>query len=208
MPESGPGRDESLSGLCFLKNPVFGGTIMRIDQQGVAHRTERGSQRRGSGSLQATLAFLFGSVLLLSTVVAVQQALGDESSAPPASMRSSVPAAVDHRKLASSLRSELRALDRRHKNEIADLRASHQVRRRQFETDGRQRRRECFKGATRGSEKRDCVQEFLAGRKALLGSFKDELARRREEQAIRRKSLQEEHALRLRALRSEPAPPK
>ncbi len=182
--------------------------MMRVDQRVIACRTESGCQRRGSGSLQTALTFLFGSVLLLSSVVAVQQALGDESSPMPSQRESSVPAAVDHRKLASSLRSELRALDRRHKNEIADLRASHQVRRRQFEIDGRQRRRECFKVATRGSEKRDCVQEFLAGRKALLQTLKDELARRREEQAIRRKSLQEEHALRMRAVRSELAPPR
>jgi hypothetical protein len=59
----------------------------------------------------------------------------------------------------SSFKEEIRQLERQQRREIADLKVAHKARRKSLEKEINQQRRECFKTANRGSEKRACVQE-------------------------------------------------
>ena len=98
----------------------------------------------------------------------------------------------------ASLRTEMKELNRRQKAEMADLKASQKAARKDFENEIRGQRRACFDQSTRGSEKRTCVQEFLARRKSMLQIQNEEYRRRKGEQMARKKALEEEHQRRLR----------
>ncbi|MEN9722475.1 MAG: hypothetical protein RJB38_461 [Pseudomonadota bacterium] len=120
------------------------------------------------------------------------------------------PEASTRRELIARLRSEFSELERRQKAEMADLKASQKARRKQFEVEAQNQRRDCFRSAVRGSEKRACVQDFLGRRKTLIQMMSEELTSRKNEQQVRRRSLEEDHRRQVQewdSTRSKPAAP-
>jgi hypothetical protein len=103
----------------------------------------------------------------------------------------------ERRAFVAVLQGEMRQLDGVLKQESTQLKASQKARRDQSEREARDRRRECFKQSTRGSEKRACVQALLARRKVLVQQLKEETKRMREDHRQRRKQAQEDHRRRL-----------
>jgi len=118
----------------------------------------------------------------------IQFGVADSAQVPQAQLRV---------QLVQSLKSEMRDLDSRQKVELRELKASQKARRKDFEKLEQANRREFFKKATRGSEKRAYVQEFLARRKSLIQFLNDELQSRKNEQDVRRKSLEDDQKRRL-----------
>lgn len=99
----------------------------------------------------------------------------------------------ERERLLSSFKAETRLLVNQQKSEIADLKAVQKVRGKALEKEINQQRRECFKTASKGSEKRACVYEARARWKAMKQMLSDEMQTRLSEQKVRLKSLEDEH---------------
>ncbi|MBU6375300.1 MAG: hypothetical protein KGQ59_04845 [Bdellovibrionales bacterium] len=97
-----------------------------------------------------------------------------------------------------TLRSEMKQLNRRQSSEIAELKAAQKAERKNSESEMRSKRRQCFSKATQGSEKRTCVQDFLASRKSFRQIQREDFQKRKNEHMVQRRALEEEHQRRLR----------
>jgi hypothetical protein len=103
----------------------------------------------------------------------------------------------ERRAFVATLQTEMRRFEDSLKSEMNELKASQKSRRDQSERESRDQRRECFKQATRGSEKRTCVQTLLARRKDLVQQLKEEMTLKREDHRARRKQMEEDQRRRL-----------
>jgi hypothetical protein len=103
----------------------------------------------------------------------------------------------ERRAFVATLQTEMRRFENSLKSEMNELKASQKARRDQSEREARDQRRACFKQATRGSEKRTCVQTLLARRKDLVQRLKEEMKLKREDHRARRKQMEEEQRRRL-----------
>ena len=92
----------------------------------------------------------------------------------------------------------MKQLNRRQSSEIAELKAAQKAEKKNAENEMRTKRRECFSKATQGSEKRNCVQDFLARRKSFRQIQRDDFRKRKNEHIVQRRALEEEHQRRLR----------
>ncbi len=128
---------------------------------------------------------------VLAQIVVVALAVMQVSAADAA------PSWRERRDFVATLQGEMRQLDGTLKREMAELKASQKARRDQSEREARDQRRDCFKQATRGSEKRACVQVVLIRRKELVQQLKEETRRMREDHRQRRKQTVEDHRHRL-----------
>jgi len=128
---------------------------------------------------------------VLAQIVVVGLALMQVSTADAASSWR------ERRAFVATLQGEMRQLDGTLKHEMSELKASQKARRDRSEREARDQRRECFKQATRGSEKRACVQVVLIRRKELVQQLKEETQRMREDHRQRRKQTVENHRQRL-----------
>ena len=109
----------------------------------------------------------------------------------------SAPGWRERRAFVAKLQREFGELERNQKSEMKSFRAEQKAARKEWEKQGRNERRECFKRASRGSEKRSCVQALLAQRKTLVDRQKLELKERKREQRESRRQLEEDQRRRL-----------
>jgi len=115
------------------------------------------------------------------------------------------------KEFAQALRTELRALEHRHKFELTELRASQAARLKEWQRNANEERRKFFTEHPRGPDRRAYVQDLMARRKAFKTMMKDEEKRRLQEQTVRYQALKNDQLARQKefdqAIKNKEVPP-
>jgi len=115
----------------------------------------------------------------------------------PVSHSHAAPGWRQRRQFLATLRREMSALEQGQKAQEKALKQAQKALRAKTEADAGAERRECFKQATRGSEKRTCVQALLERRKSLSQQLKQEKKALQDQNRADRQRLEQEHRRRL-----------
>jgi hypothetical protein len=102
----------------------------------------------------------------------------------------------------SALGVEFRALEHRQRFELQELKAAQRAQKRDFQVREKEARKEAFKSATSGAEKRKWMEARESRWKALTALHVAELEKRKQEQKVRRDSLKHEQAERFKEFES------
>jgi hypothetical protein len=97
---------------------------------------------------------------------------------------------------------ELRALEHRHAFELKDLKASQNVRQKEWEKKETEARHKFFAENSKSPDRRTYVQDFIARRKTFRQILTDERNRRAQEQKVRQSSVKEDQIQRLKDFES------